>query len=112
MATNGSGNGLSSFDGLLDDSGNVSLEKYNQMVGDVIALRFALRFLLRPDVLDGRNAEQVADGLNELQREFEHQWVGTSPVERQRSWTVARYRSFTHTMNEIINGLRAISRHG
>ena len=110
MAENGSGNGLSSFSGLLDETGEVSQEAYNKLLGDAIALRIALRFLLRTRVLDGRDAEQVADALGELQREFEHQWVGMPSVERQRSWAVTRYRSLTETMNEIIEALRAAGR--
>lgn len=112
MATNGSGNGLSSFDGLLDETGEISLEGYNKLVGNVIALRFALRFLLTTGVLNGRDAEQLADGLSELQREYEHQWLGLSPVERQRSWAIARYRSFADTTSEIISELRAVGRRG
>ncbi|MDE2678194.1 MAG: hypothetical protein F4107_09555 [Gemmatimonadetes bacterium] len=107
--TNGFGNGLSSFDALLNDPDNTDLlEKYNQVLGDVIALRIALRFLLRSGAVDGRNAEQVADALRENKTQFEHQWIAAS--ERQPPWAVARYRSFAETTDEIINGLRAIGR--
>ena len=110
MATNGSGNGLSSFDGLLGDSGEKLPDGCNRLVGDVMALRIAWRVLLRSGALDGRIAEQIAHGIREGQVDVEKQWF--PEIERKGPWAVARYRAFAATTNEIINGLRAVRRRG
>ncbi len=110
MATNGSGNGRSSFDALLSESGEELPDSCNRMIGDVVALRIALRFLLESGAIDGRIAEQIADGFSKGQADIERQWLAA--IERKGLWAVARYRSFAETTNEIINGLRAVGRRG
>lgn len=110
MVGNGFGNGLSSFDALLGDSGEELPESCNRLVGDVIALRIVLRFLLQSGALDGGAAEEIADGISKAQRDIEKQWL--PHIERKGPWAVSRYRAFADTTDEIINGLRAVSRHG
>ena len=108
MATNGSGNGLSSFDAPLGDSGEGLPEGCNRLVGDVMALRIAWRVLLRSGALDGRVAEEIAHGIREGQVDVEKQWL--PKIKGKGPWAVARYRAFAATTNEIINGLRAVGR--
>ena len=100
--------GFSSFDALFDNLGKGIPEGCNRLVGDVVALRIALRFQLQSGALDGRIAEQVADGIRKAQADIEQQWIAA--IELQGSWAVSRYRAFAKTTDEIIDGLRAVGR--
>lgn len=104
MATNG-------FGDLFGDPDDTDLlDNYNRLLGDAIALRFAFRFLPASGALDGRRAKQVADGIREYKAHIEHEWIAT--IKREGPRAVARYRSFTETTDEIVNGLAAIARRG
>ena len=111
MATNGSGNGFSSFDALFERARiGGSLDEQDvcdRRTGELVALRVAFRALLRTGYLD-EIAEELADGFSEGKRD--HQLALVAKAEGAGPRAILRYRAFMTATDDIIEKLRAAGR--